>query len=857
MTTHAFHRRYRLKIRNQTLSSEILLFKGSEGLSQPFRWRIEFSSPLPVVPVKALLMQPASLVLYASTPAIGLTAERPPLRTICGVITACEHLSTTDDQGHYAVTLEPRLALLSRSHQSAIYQQQSVPEIVERILRERHGMRGQDFLFTLSREYPKREQVMQYAETDFAFISRLLSEVGIWYRVVTNPKLNIDVAEFYDDQTHYQRGMTLPLVASAATRTDGVNTLWNLVVHHQVVEKSVSLRDYHWQRAMLPMDAHACLSTDDDPTTCGEACHDDESYQEPGQAAQTESGAFYARLAHERYLNKQTRISGQGAAPELLPGMDILITGSVPVSCRGGVIITRIECEANRQRELTTEFDAIPYSENGCWRPEKQARPLMAGTLPARITSTTANDIYAHIDTQGRYRVRFDFDRGTWKIGQESMWVQQAKIYAGEEYGLHAPLLAGTAVAIGFDKGNPDRPYIAHALHDARHPEHVTLHNYRRNVWRTPANNKLRLDDTRGEEHIKLATEYAKSQLSLGHLVDGQKQPRGAGFELRSDAWGSIRAGKGLFISADGQPGAQGGALEMAEALRVLEDAQQVTASLYSAAQQARTELAELEKQKALTEQALKNLQGEAILVSAPAGIGQVTRGSLQLSAGENLLLTSSGSADVGVLKKIRLAARETISLFAQKLGLKLLAAAGKVEIAAQSDEVQINGLKDIRISSQEQRVVIQAKQELVLHCGETYLKLSQAGIEMSSAKDATIKSNAIPQTGGATLATPAARLTNHKPFSGKFALISDTGAPVIAHHYLLTLANGQQLFGRTDEQGETIAISSDQAQEEFSVEMIEEDFWYDSEMVVERMHYINLEDAGHHGESSQCDACE
>ncbi|WP_350307940.1 contractile injection system protein, VgrG/Pvc8 family, partial [Photorhabdus viridis] len=74
--------------------------------------------------------------------------------------------STSRDESHYAVTLEPRLALLSRSRQFAIYQKMSVPEIVEKILRERHGFRGQDFLFTLAYPGPKRDQVMQYGEDD-------------------------------------------------------------------------------------------------------------------------------------------------------------------------------------------------------------------------------------------------------------------------------------------------------------------------------------------------------------------------------------------------------------------------------------------------------------------------------------------------------------------------------------------------------------------------------------------------------------------------------------------------------------------------------------------------------------------
>ena len=120
-------------------------------------------------------------------------------------------------------------------------------------------------------------------------------------------------------------------------------------------------------------------------------------------------------------------------------------------------------------------------------------------------------------------------------------------------------------MAIGFEDGNPDRPYIAGVLHDSAHGDHVTIRNYKRNVLRTPANNKIRLDDERGKEHIKVSTEYGgKSQLNLGHLVDSEKQQRGEGFELgrhpgaERDIHLGGRAGEGAGPGAgDGAGGQQ------------------------------------------------------------------------------------------------------------------------------------------------------------------------------------------------------------------------------------------------------------------------------------------------------------
>ncbi len=97
------------------------------------------------------------------------------------------------------------------------------------------------------------------------------------------------------------------------------------------------------------------------------------------------------------------------------------------------------------------------------------------------------------------WQERKSAERDTWKPGYESLWVRQSRPYAGDTYGLHLPLLAGTEVSIAFEEGNPDRPYIAGVKHDSAHTDHVTIQNYKRNVLRTPANNKIRLDDERPE----------------------------------------------------------------------------------------------------------------------------------------------------------------------------------------------------------------------------------------------------------------------------------------------------------------------------------------------------------------------
>lgn len=239
------------------------------------------------------------------------------------------------------------------------------------------------------------------------------------------------------------------------------------------------------------------------------------------KAWQAKAVFFYARLRHERYLNEQTRLRGITSSATLAPGQVLTVTGGAPKAFTPRCAIIGVRTRAARDASFECRFEAMPYAETLCFRPPLPPKPQIAGTVPARVTSGEAHDQYAEIDVEGRYKVNFLFDRDPWKLGEESMWLRQARAYAGDTFGLHLPLICGTEVAIAFEQGDPDRPYIAHALHDSEHPDHVTLRrrDHTRNVLRTPANNKLRMEDLRGEEHVKLSTEYGgKSQLNLGHL---------------------------------------------------------------------------------------------------------------------------------------------------------------------------------------------------------------------------------------------------------------------------------------------------------------------------------------------------
>ncbi|HFN4817152.1 TPA: DUF2345 domain-containing protein [Escherichia coli] len=827
------HSHHKLKIRGLQSPVDVLTFEGREQLSTPFRYDIQFTSTDKAIAPESVLMQDGAFSLTAP-PVQGMPVQTA-LRTLHGVITGFKHLSSSQDEARYEVRLEPRMALLARSRQNAIYQNLTVPQIVEKILRERHQMRGQDFVFNLKSEYPAREQVMQYGEDDLTFVSRLLSEVGIWFRFATDARLKIEVIEFYDDQSGYERGLTLPLRHPSGLFDGETEAVWGLNTAYSVVEKSVSTRDYNYRTATAEMMTEQHDATGGDNTTYGEAYHYADNFLQKGDKEAAESGAFYARIRHERYLNEQAILKGQSTSSLLTPGLEIKVQGDdAPAVFRKGVLITGVTASAARDRSYELTFTAIPYSERYGYRPALIPRPVMAGTLPARVTSTVKNDIYAHIDKDGRYRVNLDFDRDTWKPGYESLWVRQSRPYAGGTYGLHLPLLAGTEVSIAFEEGNPDRPYIAGVKHDSAHTDHVTIQNYKRNVLRTPANNKIRLDDERGKEHIKVSTEYGgKSQLNLGHLVDAGKQQRGEGFELRTDLWGAVRAKKGIFISSDAQDKAQGKVREMAPAMAILDGAQSQMKSLSTDAQTANADPADLSSQIALLQQSVKDLTQAAILLSAPKGVAIASGEHLQLAASKNLIANAGNHADIGVVKNMFIGVGQALSVFVRKAGIKLFANKGAISVQAQNDLMELLAQKSIEITSTEDEIKITAKKKITLNGGGSYIRLDACGIEAGTPGEYNVKAGYYGRKTKAKL-TPelmAFPVIKSEDFNQSFILLDEnTGQPLINWPYELELESGLKMSGITDENGNTELISSDK-EEVVNISVFEPDEFLDDEI--------------------------
>ncbi|MCE1566452.1 type VI secretion system tip protein VgrG [Enterobacter hormaechei] len=803
--------RYRLDIPSCTALLDVETFTGKEFISELYHYQVIFTSSDQNISSAQLLTKPATLTM-GTGPLMELTGQK----VVHGVVTHFKRISGSCDQATYQIIIEPYLSLLRKQFRThRFFVNKSVPEVVTEVLQE-HGLKCWEYEFTLKADYPKREQINQYKESDLAFIERLLAEVGIFYFFTLQPDTQTEVVHFADKQSAWTFGKTLPLNSPSGMNDNKADAVWGINVRQNVVERSVIASDYNHREAQNVLTSAPADMTrgEGDGVTYGEVYHYLPRHLERGDkiTPSAETGNFWARLEHERFLSVQTTVSGRSNDALLSPAQvltisEVAITPTLPSETDKGIIITRTGYTASRKNALLVTWEGMPYYENRCWRPALKKRPVVSGTLMARVTSAKDNDIYAWQDASGMYRVKFDADRDDKGQGLESMPVRFAKPYGGDKYGFHFPLIQGTEVAIAFHEGDPDRPDIAHALHDSRHVDHVTEANSTRNVIRTAGLNKLRMEDKRGEEHVKLSTEYGgKTQLNLGHNVNADRVVRGEGAELRTNDWVSVRGGKGILLTADVQPDVGTKMLEMDRAVEQLEQALTLARSLKAAVKGAKATVSDIDSQKTLNS-SLKYLKMPGMLASAPAGIGILSPETVRVaSGGASIGLMSGKNTDISAGQSFTVAVGEAVSLFAQAAGMKMYAGAGMVDIQAQADAVNVSALQDITVISGQGSVKVNASQELVLSCGGAYIKLSGGNIELGCLGNILLKAANVNQTGPASLDTPP--VTFPKGYSeGFITTSSESGAVKPFTTYRITTAEGEVYNGVSSATGETAPI--------------------------------------------------
>ncbi|KDB10631.1 Rhs element Vgr protein [Burkholderia sp. lig30] len=644
-----------------------------------------------------------------------------------GIVTNWTRVKTSRDEATYQLHLKPRLALLGEVHDSAVFLDRSFRELLTDTIVDRDLFESYDVEFELEGLDEKVEQTVMYEETVANFIDRHCRRAGVYYyfrqaRKDDGPQRDTLVVS--NTARGYMRALEVPLLPNSGL-VSWHEAILTLAVTRALVPQTVRERDHNYRRPDDPLQVESVVAHDD-RSVFGSVNRSNEHFHT------VDEGQALADARRDELVTRQTRITGTSNVIGMTPGMVVRVTNDTVPEAPYGIVITKLVTTGSRKQSVTNTFEAIPAHLT--YRPEYDPAKhwrWIGGTLIGTIESGD-DEPYAWMDEHGRYRVKFQFARHSGKRGTNSMPLRLLRTSASFHGGLHIPLLPRTEVRIIATQANCDRLLIAGAVHDyaRRDLVHGKEGWYSRTVFRSPLlGNKLRFEDLKGHEGAKLASVFAKSSVSLGYLVDSEKRKRGEGFEVATQGWGTVRATKGLFVSADSFANPDAPHLDMQAAIKELQTALQRVTALVNATAQANATPADKATQAGLMG-VLDQLKGAGLLASAPAGIALATPKSIQQAAGENVIVTAGQHADLSVLKRFTVAAGELISLCAHKLGLKLFAAKGRVEIQAQSDAMDLTAAKQVRLASADEDVLVVARKKIVLASGSAALKIEDGTFE-------------------------------------------------------------------------------------------------------------------------------
>ncbi|MET0380110.1 MAG: type VI secretion system Vgr family protein [Spongiibacteraceae bacterium] len=485
--------------------------------------------------------------------------------------------------------------------------------------------------------------------------------------------------------------------------------------------------------------------------------------------------------------------------------------------------------------------------------PSYDARTDLPAALmqSAIVVGPTGEEV--HCDQLGRVKIRFPGTRptdhqhangaGTLDTEADSAWVRVASNWAGngpgsvQQCGTVGLPRVGTEVLVNFLGGDPDKPVIVGQLYNevaeppglsnaGNLPGNRYLSGIKSREIHGGRSNQLRLDDTDGEISAQLSSDHGDSQLNLGFITrprcDGFARGRGEGWEITTNAWGVARANKGMLITTEARAVGKSPIKDMGETIQRLTAAQKLHEVLGKLAQQAGAQDGEdqLKTASVLHEQnesikggtsdgvAFPQLSAPHLVLASPIGIESTTKGSTHVSSEQHIAFTSGKNISVASDGSFFASVRQTFRLFVHKAGMRIVAAAGDIDVKALSNS--INLLAKLNVTHTANRISISAKEEIIINGGGSYMKFNAGGIEQGSSGNFVGHAAKFEFLGASSFPVPSLNLPaqNSAPiesFDEQFRLVSRDGkTPISNKRYRITAEDGTTWEGVSNEDGFT-----------------------------------------------------
>ncbi|GAB2812456.1 type VI secretion system Vgr family protein [Dyella kyungheensis] len=481
------------------LTFDVLAFTLDESLSQLFTLTVDLSSDNPSVDFGKLLDQPALFTLWRGEQAV---------RYVHGSVSSVSQGATGFRRTRYCVVVEPQLARAGLRSDWRIFQQQTVPQILQAVL-NRSGI--VDVRQVLSKEHAAHEYCVQPGESDLDFFARLSAEEGLYYAFEHGEHGH----RLIQGDVLYTHGVITggPVIYNATPGGDQAEPCLRAFRYSENVRTAIATqRDYSFHR---PAYNHETCSTGSNLAHQG---GDYEYYGYPGRYKQADTVGKPFTKTRLLSLRRDAQIAVvEGDDARLQPGLAFDLEGHPREAWDTGwrvLGMVHTGTQTTSQEEDGAEamvgtlysYEAQIIPDRIEWRPPLYAKPRIDGPQTAVVVGPPGEEIFT--DEYGRVRLQFSWDRYGNNDEHSSCWVRVSQNWAGAAWGHIAIPRIGQSVLVDYVDGDPDQPVVTSRVYTAPSPppyelpRHKTRMSIKSQTHKGTGYNELRFEDEKDQEEI-------------------------------------------------------------------------------------------------------------------------------------------------------------------------------------------------------------------------------------------------------------------------------------------------------------------------------------------------------------------
>jgi type VI secretion system secreted protein VgrG len=482
----------------------VYAFSGVEDVHRPYEFEVELVHKSPTLDFAALLGRTALL---------SVADKSGGVRHVHGVIRRFEQLHTSHTLTHYRAVIVPRLWFLGLTTDHRIFQNMSVTQIIEQILKEQN-FTGDSYAFKCFFDYAPREYCVQYGETGLHFISRLCEEEGLYFYFDHFKDRHVLCFSDMPGGPRIEGESLVRFHPGAGTETDTA-TIRSIEPGRDVRSDSFTFREWNFEKTRL--DLQVALAETDSVKAPVPVGMNLERYRYPHLYQLRKDGQRYVDLELQRTFSMSAWVDVTTDVSRMLPGYEFELFGHRRDDYNAKWWAVRVEHRGEQPQVLEHEAPdrgmmyaakvrAIPGSTRFIPASDHPKNPIH-GVQSAIVTGPAGEEIFP--DQYGRVKVQFHWDRlGAWDENT-TCWIRPSQGWAGGQFGALAIPRIGQEVLVTFLEGDPDRPVITGRVFNSFNPVPYPLpENKTRTVFKSLSSpggegfNELRIEDKKDQEDI-------------------------------------------------------------------------------------------------------------------------------------------------------------------------------------------------------------------------------------------------------------------------------------------------------------------------------------------------------------------